>query len=79
MSENMKIYDDSFEIEGATYPLNAIKKVTILNEDAKYKGKTKPFTHQVLSGVTMLMPRQEAENLQKQYLDFLRNLLKDQP
>ncbi|TGY66704.1 hypothetical protein [Dubosiella muris] len=56
MSENMKIYDDSFELEGVTYSLNAIKKVTILNEDAKYKGKTKPFTHQVLSGVTMLMP-----------------------
>lgn len=56
MSEHIIIYSDTFEIEGRTYPLKSIKKVTILNEDAKYKGKTKPFTHQVLSGVTMIIP-----------------------
>lgn len=56
MCENLIIYEDSFEIDQVKYPLDKIRKVSILNEDAKYKGKTKPFSHQVLSGVTMLMP-----------------------
>lgn len=29
-----------------------IAKVSILNEDAKFKGKTEPFAHQVLGGTT---------------------------
>lgn len=33
-------------------PYKDIQKVTVLNEDAKYKGKTEPFIHQVLGGTT---------------------------
>ena len=56
MCEDLKIHSSLFEMDGKQFSLNDIQKVTILNEDAKYKGKTKPFSHQVLSGVTMLMP-----------------------
>lgn len=56
MNSTIIILNDSFMLDGQTYPLDQIKKVTILNEDAKFTGKTKPFSHQILSGVTMLMP-----------------------
>ena len=52
MCEDLKIHSSTFEMDGKQFSLNDIQKVTILNEDAKYKGKTKPFSHQVLSGVT---------------------------
>lgn len=31
---------------------NDIEKVSVLNEDANFKGKTEPFLHQVLGGVS---------------------------
>lgn len=31
-----------------------IEKVSVANEDAKFKGKSTPFTHQVLGGVTFM-------------------------
>lgn len=45
-------------VDGAkgTYNYRKIKKCSILNEQANYRGKTKPFTHQVISGVTVLSP-----------------------
>lgn len=36
-----------------TYPYTDILKCSVLNEDAKFRGKTAPFMHCVLSGVTM--------------------------
>jgi hypothetical protein len=33
-------------------PYDEIKKVSVLNEDANFKGKTDPFSHQVLGGVS---------------------------
>ncbi len=33
-------------------PYKEIQKVSVMNEDAKYKGKTEPFVHQVLGGTT---------------------------
>lgn len=33
-------------------PYNEIEKVSILNEDAKFRGKSVPFSHQVLGGTT---------------------------
>ena len=35
-----------------TIKYNEIDKVSILNEEAKFRGKTKPFSHQVLGGTT---------------------------
>jgi hypothetical protein len=32
------------------YPFGDVKKCSILNEEAKYRGKTEPFFHQVLGG-----------------------------
>lgn len=37
-----------------TYPYPEIIKCSVLNEDAKYYGKTEPFTHQVLGGTTFV-------------------------
>lgn len=31
---------------------DTIEKVTVLNEEAKFKGTSEPFTHQVLGGTT---------------------------
>ncbi len=47
-SENKK-----YEIKDGTigiYPFGDVKKCSILNEEAKYRGKTKPFFHQILGG-----------------------------
>ncbi|MGM9947550.1 hypothetical protein [Floccifex sp.] len=47
----------SFEIKDGTrgmYQISDVKKVSILNEEAIFKGKTEPFLHQVLGGVTFL-------------------------
>ena len=33
---------------------DTISKVSVLNEDAKFRGKSKPFSHQVLGGTTFL-------------------------
>lgn len=38
-----------------TYSYKEIVRCSILSEDANYKGKTDPFVHQVLSGVTVPM------------------------
>lgn len=35
-------------------PYNEIEKVSILNEDAKFRGKSVPFSHQVLGGDNFL-------------------------
>lgn len=37
-----------------TYSCNEIMKCSIKNEEAKYRGKTKPFLHQVLGGTAFL-------------------------
>ena len=42
-----------FEIKDGTvgnYPFADVKKCSILNEEAKYRGKTAPFFHQILGG-----------------------------
>ena len=47
----------SFEIKDGTtgmYQISDVKKVSVLNEETKFKGKTDPFLHQVLGGVTFL-------------------------
>ena len=47
----------SFEIKDGTtgmYQFSDVKKVSVLNEETKFKGKTDPFLHQVLGGVTFL-------------------------
>ncbi|MGM9913143.1 hypothetical protein [Floccifex sp.] len=47
--------NDSFEIlDGTlgTYKISDIKKCSVLNEEAKFRGKTEPFLHQVLGGVS---------------------------
>lgn len=36
-----------------TIPYEAIEKISVLNEDAAFKGRTKPFSHQVLGGTTI--------------------------
>ena len=33
-------------------PYDQIEKVSVLNEDAKFRGKSVPFSHQVLGGTT---------------------------
>ena len=35
-----------------TIKYNEIQKVSILNEDASFRGKSEPFSHQVLGGTT---------------------------
>lgn len=37
-----------------TYDYREIVRCSILNEDAKFRGKGKPFEHQVLGGVTFV-------------------------
>ena len=34
------------------YNLDDIDKCSVMNEEAKFKGKSKPFSHQVLGGTT---------------------------
>ena len=60
MSDNnqipLKFNDESLELmilftqENIKY--NEIKKVSIVNEDANFKGKSEPFSHLVLGGVS---------------------------
>lgn len=50
--------NDTFEILDGTlgvYKISSIKKCTILNEEAKFRGKTEPFLHQVLGGTTFFV------------------------
>lgn len=35
-----------------TVSYSEIEKVSVLNEDAKFRGKSVPFSHQVLGGTT---------------------------
>ncbi|MEF2781558.1 MAG: hypothetical protein U0N20_00500 [Clostridium sp.] len=47
----------TFEVLDGTvgsYSISDIKKCSVLNEDAKARGNSKPFEHQVLGGVTFL-------------------------
>ncbi|MEJ8738558.1 hypothetical protein WKT02_14005 [Erysipelotrichaceae bacterium HCN-30851] len=47
-----------FEIVDGTkgkYELSSIKKISILNEDANFKGKTEPFLHQILGGASFFI------------------------
>lgn len=37
-----------------TYPYETLIDCKVLNEDAKFYGKTKPFEHQVLGGTTFV-------------------------
>lgn len=46
----------TFTLEGTEHKLADISHIRIMNEDAKYKGKSRPFSHQVLGGVTMVIP-----------------------
>lgn len=45
----------TMEIKNGTvgiYPYTEIEKVSVLNEEVKFRGKTPPFSHQVLGGTT---------------------------
>ena len=72
-----KVLEDLLEEYG-----EFIKKSDIILADAlrKIYAKTdKQFIFLIDEWDCVMRERQESENLQKQYLDFLRNLLKDQP
>ena len=46
----------TFTLDGTVYNMEDIRHIRIMNEDAKYRGKSRPFSHQVLGGVTMVLP-----------------------
>ena len=70
MDEILEDYREVFtgEISGLA---NALRKI--------YAKKKKQFIFLIDEWDCVMRERQESEDLQKQYLDFLRNLLKDQP
>ena len=70
MDEILEDYREVFtgEISGLA---NALRKI--------YAKKKKQFIFLIDEWDCVMRERQESEELQKQYLDFLRNLLKDQP
>lgn len=56
-SVNFNANDKEFTILNGTqgtYSYFDIRRVSVLNEDAKYHGKTEPFLHQVLGGTTFV-------------------------
>lgn len=53
----VKFHDEEKRLEvngGASCLYNDIQKLSIQNEDANFKGKTKPFTHTILGGATFM-------------------------
>lgn len=52
MTITMKAKDDVFYLDGQPYSIADVWKVDVLFEDAKWKGKTAPFVHQIAGGGT---------------------------
>lgn len=50
----VKFKDEYLEMYGKNYLYSDILKCSIQNEDANFKGKTKPFTHTILDGTTFM-------------------------
>ena len=53
----VKFHDEENRLEimgGASCLYEEIQKCSIQNEDANFKGKTKPFTHIILGGATFM-------------------------
>ena len=50
----VKFKDEYLEVDGKRYLYSDILKCSIQNEDANFKGKTKPFTHTILGGTTFM-------------------------
>ena len=53
----VKFHDEENRLEiigGASCLYDEIQKWSIQNEDANFKGKTKPFTHTILGGATFM-------------------------
>ena len=53
----VKFHDEENRLEimgGASCLYEEIQKYSIQNEDANFKGKTKPFTHTILGGATFM-------------------------
>ena len=53
----VKFHDEENRLEimgGASCLYDEIQKCSIQNEDANFKGKTKPFTHTILGGATFM-------------------------
>lgn len=53
----VKFQDEENRLEimgGASCLYEEIQKCSIQNEDANFKGKTKPFTHTILGGATFM-------------------------
>ena len=53
----VKFHDEEKRLEiigGASCLYEEIQKCSIQNEDANFKGKTKPFTHTILGGATFM-------------------------
>ena len=53
----VKFHDEENRLEimgGASCLYEEIQKCSIQNEDANFKGKTKPFTHTILGGPTFM-------------------------
>lgn len=50
----VKLKDEYLEVDGKRCLYSDILKCSIQNEDANFKGKTKPFTHTILGGTTFM-------------------------
>ena len=50
----VKFKDEYLEIDNKKCLYSDILKCSIQNEDAHFKGKTKPFTHTILGGTTFM-------------------------
>lgn len=50
----VKFKDEYLEVDDKRYLYSDILKSSIQNEDANFKGKTKPFTHTILGGITFM-------------------------
>lgn len=50
----VKFKDEYLEVDGKRCLYSDILKCSIQNEDANFKGKTKPFTHTILGGTTFM-------------------------
>ena len=59
MTIKMKANDSVFYVNDVPYPIESIEKIDILMEDKKFKGKTKPFVHQICGGATTIAPHAE--------------------
>lgn len=50
----VKFEDKYLDVDGKRCLYSDILKCSIQNEDANFKGKTKPFTHTILGGTTFM-------------------------